>query len=327
MLGAAVAAAQDAPQVLERVTKQDEFDPATEKVWEQKFAEEPREDYFAQSSVLLLNKHIFNQNVYEQSSDEVVHWIVHFCVSWWEGCHGFEEPYRSMASEWHDRVNTDLLKNEVRFAAVDCAVDKVLCNAEEVWDYPTVNHYTSGAKVAAWSTERDDVKQKVSKLSTWLWTRLGHLTLGRLDEDTAAATTFNVSCGRHSASSCSECPQGNGEIWCNGDCVWKHDTCSEPLDKYIARGWKTIISKVKSWLPDCGMDMLVLLAAILGNSFLISRGGDTPAPAETPPRASGVAVQPASGEPVAGATADAGSSCVSRFLPEDWAQERKRMEL
>mmetsp|Transcript_70509 Transcript_70509/g.182926 ORF Transcript_70509/g.182926 Transcript_70509/m.182926 type:complete len:172 (-) Transcript_70509:347-862(-) len=29
-----------------------------------------------------------------------------------------------------------------------------------------------------------------------------------------------VSCGRHHASSCFECPQGNGKNWCNGDCEW-----------------------------------------------------------------------------------------------------------
>jgi glycosyltransferase involved in cell wall biosynthesis len=29
-----------------------------------------------------------------------------------------------------------------------------------------------------------------------------------------------TSCGAHSAKSCGECPQGNGETWCNGDCRW-----------------------------------------------------------------------------------------------------------
>lgn len=30
--------------------------------------------------------------------------------------------------------------------------------------------------------------------------------------------TSEVSCGGHVATSCNECPQGNGETWCNGDC-------------------------------------------------------------------------------------------------------------
>jgi len=47
-----------------------------------------------------------------------------------------------------------------------------------------------------------------------------------------------VSCGGHSASSCSECPQGNGELWCNGECAW----CSAKED---------CMSK-KTLCDDCG---------------------------------------------------------------------------
>ena len=38
-----------------------------------------------------------------------------------------------------------------------------------------------------------------------------------------------VSCGRHRASSCKECPSsspsGNDASWCNGDCIWKNNEC------------------------------------------------------------------------------------------------------
>ena len=34
-----------------------------------------------------------------------------------------------------------------------------------------------------------------------------------------------VVCGGHKASSCAECPQGNGASWCNGECEWKEDAC------------------------------------------------------------------------------------------------------
>ena len=30
----------------------------------------------------------------------------------------------------------------------------------------------------------------------------------------------SVTCGMHTADSCSGCPQGNGPAWCNKDCVW-----------------------------------------------------------------------------------------------------------
>ena len=34
-----------------------------------------------------------------------------------------------------------------------------------------------------------------------------------------------VSCGNHDASSCQECPQGNGASWCNADCKWSNNQC------------------------------------------------------------------------------------------------------
>ena len=37
--------------------------------------------------------------------------------------------------------------------------------------------------------------------------------------------TSPVSCGQHNAASCTECPQGNGASWCNGDCVWSGGLC------------------------------------------------------------------------------------------------------
>ena len=34
-----------------------------------------------------------------------------------------------------------------------------------------------------------------------------------------------VNCGNHNALSCSECPQGYGPSWCNGDCEWVNEEC------------------------------------------------------------------------------------------------------
>ena len=34
-----------------------------------------------------------------------------------------------------------------------------------------------------------------------------------------------VSCGNHQANSCSDCPQGNGRTWCNGQCQWLNGVC------------------------------------------------------------------------------------------------------
>lgn len=34
-----------------------------------------------------------------------------------------------------------------------------------------------------------------------------------------------VHCGGHTAAHCGDCPQGNGQTWCNGDCVWRQGRC------------------------------------------------------------------------------------------------------
>lgn len=48
-----------------------------------------------------------------------------------------------------------------------------------------------------------------------------------------------VSCGRHHAPDCSECPSGHGEKWCRGDCYWSsEDTCiSKPDDAEFIAGY------------------------------------------------------------------------------------------
>ena len=37
-------------------------------------------------------------------------------------------------------------------------------------------------------------------------------------EDEQVPVQMKVSCGNHDASTCAECPQGNGATWCNGEC-------------------------------------------------------------------------------------------------------------
>ena len=35
---------------------------------------------------------------------------------------------------------------------------------------------------------------------------------------------LGVSCGNHRAATCDDCPQGNGEVWCNGECSWSESS-------------------------------------------------------------------------------------------------------
>lgn len=36
-----------------------------------------------------------------------------------------------------------------------------------------------------------------------------------------------ISCGKHKASSCSDCPKGRGEAWCSGACEWRNNRCQD----------------------------------------------------------------------------------------------------
>lgn len=54
----------------------------------------------------------------------------------------------------------------------------------------------------------------------------------------------SVSCGGHSAPNCSECPQGNGRGWCNGECIWKSDACvSNPKTAHLHPDYFKIIER------------------------------------------------------------------------------------
>ena len=61
-----------------------------------------------------------------------------------------------------------------------------------------------------------------------------------------------VSCGSHSAESCTGCPQGNGAMWCNGDCHWIQKKCIYDESEYHCRDhtlWNflTFISQPCLW--------------------------------------------------------------------------------
>jgi len=41
--------------------------------------------------------------------------------------------------------------------------------------------------------------------------------------------TTLVNCGNHKANNCEDCPQGNGKLWCNGDCFWENGRCKSKI--------------------------------------------------------------------------------------------------
>lgn len=124
-----------------------------------------------ESTALKLNSFIFDGNVLRVTPrPDSVHWVVNFCPSWWEPCQGIAEPFERLAAEWQQRLNHDLLTSQVRFAVVDCATDKVLCNEQEVDAYPTVAHYMGGTKVAQFAGGGKNDGQKLAK---WLTKQFG----------------------------------------------------------------------------------------------------------------------------------------------------------
>lgn len=122
--------------------------------------------------LLRLNRYTFHKTLLEQHADEVPHWIVLFCPNWYEPCQALQPIYRQLAEKWQEELNGDLLSNQVRFASVDCALEKELCNTQNVgMDYPFVGHYHHRQQVGTWrgkSYETDE--QRIKK---WLVKQLG----------------------------------------------------------------------------------------------------------------------------------------------------------
>ena len=95
-----------------------------------------------------------------------------------------------------------------------------------------------------------------------------------------------VSCGGHSATSCAECPQGQGAGWCNGNCTWLDDICIGPLSNLVSCGGHYATSCAScpqgqgetwcngdcTWLEDSCIDPLAPTAAPTETSATTSTG-------------------------------------------------------
>mmetsp|Transcript_116485 Transcript_116485/g.232251 ORF Transcript_116485/g.232251 Transcript_116485/m.232251 type:complete len:594 (-) Transcript_116485:79-1860(-) len=106
-----------------------------------------------QHVLLQMNQFSFSGNVLNRpknAEDDVVHWIVQFCPNWWEPCIGLTDTFARVGSKLEGQLNSALFMRNIRFATVDCASEKVLCNEQEVETYPTTRHYYRGEFVASW---------------------------------------------------------------------------------------------------------------------------------------------------------------------------------
>merc|ERR1719229_1616290 len=85
-----------------------------------------------------------------------------------------EEPFAQMGAQWQSQLNKEaVFTREIRFAKVDCATDRVLCNERGVEGFPHVQYYTGGALAKKWSGGRENDELRLQK---WLQKRLDVLT-------------------------------------------------------------------------------------------------------------------------------------------------------
>jgi thiol-disulfide isomerase/thioredoxin len=124
-------------------------------------------------SVHKLNRITFAKTILEEHEDEVPHWIVLFCPPWYEPCQAIAPVFRQLSEKWQAQLNGALLSTEVRFATVDCASDKALCNTQRVDTYPMVSHYEKRQQVKIWRGKSYDSDKQ--RLMQFLQKELGPL--------------------------------------------------------------------------------------------------------------------------------------------------------
>lgn len=110
-------------------------------------------------TVVDLNRVNFAANVLQEGHDHVEHWIIRFCYDWYEPCSDLTEPFEEISSDLQMFHNQEgVFQRKVRFANVDCGVDKPLCNSQNIKHFPRVVHYHRQRQVGVWnggSAERD----------------------------------------------------------------------------------------------------------------------------------------------------------------------------
>jgi hypothetical protein len=129
-------------------------------------------------SVTMLNRVTFNKTVAQKLVD---HWIVLFCVDWYQLCQGLWEDYKLMAVHWEQHLAENASSwqaTAIRFAEVDCATDKALCNENNVQEYPSVHHFHNGRLASEWEPSKGatSLSKDISKWVTRELTRNGSST-------------------------------------------------------------------------------------------------------------------------------------------------------
>jgi len=118
-------------------------------------------------SIAGLNRVTFYPNVNDTEGPE--HWVVFYCVDWYQGCQGIRNTYLDFAHSSERSHNAQmLLQLKVRFAEVKCTTDKVLCNEQHIDTYPMVVHYSKGRRVSAWQGNNGNDAKEATRLAKFL---------------------------------------------------------------------------------------------------------------------------------------------------------------
>lgn len=112
---------------------------------------------------------------------------------------------------------------------VDCNDESLQSAATKALTEATDNQVLAPrCKEFVWSEKTGGIRCALARLA---WEYCGCVWQAReCPPGFGVFTGFKVSCGGHTASSCFECPQGNGEAWCNGECEWRDGSCEDVLD-------------------------------------------------------------------------------------------------
>lgn len=120
------------------------------------------------AKVIQLNRYTFNGNVLDVGNNHVDHWMVRFCYDWYEPCNRLKHFYYKLARNADNIINTnDSFTTSVRFADVDCGVERVLCNYHEVDDMPLIVHYHRQQRVSDWVGRGRNSTDNARSMAKW----------------------------------------------------------------------------------------------------------------------------------------------------------------
>lgn len=121
----------------------------------------------------LLSRFSFRESILSGEEGLIDHWVVEYCVHWWEPCQMIAPHYDAVGRKMEEELNAErAVTRRVRFARVNCAMDKVLCNEMGIKDYMVVKHYYEHKEVGSYKLNPRTIEKKKDKFVQWLRTQL-----------------------------------------------------------------------------------------------------------------------------------------------------------